>query len=150
MQLVFTKGSGKTDRMDVVRADGAVETIDCPKQGIIPHDMVHYAVESVLRVRGFLGRVASGEAAMLTMQAEPHSDAVERLVEVFQGDGWSGGATPPEEMIALYRVTCDARGCPMLPVEASDITAVRNRIVELTGLWVAVPVGGSLSLSFDS
>jgi hypothetical protein len=149
MRLVFTKGSGKTDRMDVVRADGATETIDCPKQGIIPHDMVHYAVESVLRVRGFLGRVASGEAAVFTMQTEPDSDAVERLVEVFQGDGWSGGTTPPEEMIALYRVTCDARDCPMLPVAASDIVAVRDYIAELTDRWRDVPTGGSLNLSFD-
>jgi hypothetical protein len=150
MKLVFTKGSHKNDRMDVLHADGAVESIDCPKQGIIPHDMVHYAVENVLRVRGFLARVASGEAAMLTMQAEPHSDAVERLVEVFQGDGWSGGATPPDEMIALYHVTCEARRCPMLPVEPSDIVAVRDRIAELTGLWTGVPVGGSLTLTFDT
>ncbi|PPU04588.1 hypothetical protein XacyCFBP1159_22365 [Xanthomonas arboricola pv. corylina] len=33
------------------------ESIDCPKQGIIPHDMVHYAVESTLHKRGFICRV---------------------------------------------------------------------------------------------
>lgn len=32
--------------MEIARGDGAIERIDCPKQGIIPHDMVHYAVES--------------------------------------------------------------------------------------------------------
>ncbi|KQN25107.1 hypothetical protein ASE86_02285 [Sphingomonas sp. Leaf33] len=84
MRLVFARGTGKADRPD--------ETIDCPRQRIIPHDMVHYAVESVLDARGFLGRVASGEAANFTMGPESESDGVERLVEVIQGDGWSGGA----------------------------------------------------------
>lgn len=94
MHLVFTKGAGKHDRMDVM-CDGVVsESIECPKQGIIPHDMVHFAVESVLQKRGFVGRVLDGEAASFQMQAEAESDGVERLVEVFQADGWSGWNTP--------------------------------------------------------
>lgn len=148
--LRFTKGSGKTDLMEVVRADGTVERIDCPKQGIIPHDMVHFAVEDTLHVRGFIGRVAEGEAADFRMAAEAQSDGVERLVEVMQGDGWSGGTTPPAEMIALYRVTCTARECPMLPVSVSDIEAVRARIAELTAAWTDVPVGGTLDLAADT
>ena len=59
--LRFTKGGGKTDLMEVIREDGSAERVDCPKQGIIPHDMVHFAVEDVLHVRGFIGRVAEGE-----------------------------------------------------------------------------------------
>lgn len=148
MQLVFTKGAGKYDRLTVQRSTGSAEQIDCPKQGIIPHDMVHYAVEHWLRQRGFLTRVRDGEAASFTMQAEAESDAVERLVEVFQGDAWSGSNSSPAEMIDLYRVTCDARGCPMLPVTASDIDAVRERMAELTRAWQAVPVGGTLQLDF--
>ncbi len=46
MKLGFTKGSGKFDRLDIVAADGPRAPIDCPKQGIIPHDMVHFAVEA--------------------------------------------------------------------------------------------------------
>lgn len=148
MHLVFTKGVGKADRLNVVRTGGKVETIDCPKQRIIPHDMVHYAVESVLDARGFLRRVAAGEDASFRMEAEATSDGVERLVEVFQGDGWSGATTTPEEMIALYGVTCEARACPMLPVDAAAISAVRARIAELTAQWDAVPVGGVLKLAF--
>lgn len=146
LRLRFTKGGGKTDLMEVVRADGDVEQIDCPKQGIIPHDMVHFAVEDTLHLRGFIGRVAAGEAASFRMEAEAVSDGVERLVEVMQGDGWSGGTTPAAEMIDLYRVTCEARGCPVLPVSESDIIAVRERIAELTQAWAEVPVGGMLEL----
>jgi len=67
MQLVFTKGSGKHDRMDLIRDGHIAESIECPKQGIIPHDMVHFAVESVLHKRGFIGRVLEGEAASFQM-----------------------------------------------------------------------------------
>lgn len=146
MQLTFTKGSGKTDTLHILRADGSQAHIDCPKQGIIPHDMVHFAVEDVLQAHGFIHRVAAGESASFRMAAEQESDSVERLVEVFQGDGWSGGATPPADMLALYATTCEARGCPLLPLTAREIEAVRTRIVEFTHAWAAVPVGGKLEL----
>lgn len=146
--LIFTKGAGKHDQLAIVHADGTTSEIACPKQRIIPHDMVHYAVESVLDARGFLGRVRDGEAAAFTMAAEAQSDAVERLVEVFQGDAWSGGATSPDTMIDLYRVTCAARGCPALPIDATVIDAVRSRIAELDARWACLDVGDTLQLTF--
>ena len=148
MHLVFTKGSGKHDRMDVMRGDVVSESIECPKQGIIPHDMVHYAVESTLHKRGFVGRVLEGEAATFQMQAEAESDGVERLVEVFQADGWSGWNTAPADMLDLYQVTCNARECEPLDVGPDDIAAVRQKILELTAQWQAVAVGGSLAVQF--
>ncbi len=147
MNLIFTKGNGKLDRLEIVRLDAKPEVIECPKQGIIPHDMVHYAVEHTLQARGFLSRVKDGEFASFRMAAEDRSDAVERLVEVFQGDEWSGGNTAPAEMIELYRVTCEARACSMLPVDDGAILAVRSLISELTREWQALPVGQSLRLT---
>ncbi len=149
MQLKFTKGAAKFDTMDVIRDGKPAESIQCPKQGIIPHDMVHYAVESVLQKRGFIGRVLDGEAASFQMKAEAESDGVERLVEVFQGDGWSGWSSAPADMLDLYQVTCDARQCPPLAVKADDIEAVRQRILELTREWQAVAVGKSMTLEFE-
>lgn len=148
MRLVFTKGADKMDRMEMIHADRAPEFLDCPKQRIIPHDMIHYAVETVLDARGFIGRVAAGEAAALTMGAEPESDGVERLVEAIQGDAWSGGVAPAGDVIDMYRVTCEARRCPMLPVDDGAIDAIRARIAELTAEWDAVPVGGVMELEF--
>jgi hypothetical protein len=148
MKLVFTKGAGKTDLMEVVRAGQPSEFVDCPKQGIIPHDMVHYAVEHTLNARGFLTRVKDGEVAAFRMQDEAQSDAVERLVEVFQGDAWSGGSSPASELIEMYRVTCHARSCPMLEVDETAILEVRDAIADLTEKWKSVPVGGLLELDF--
>lgn len=148
MQLIFTKGTGKHDRMDVVRAGWPVERLDCPKQGIIPHDMVHYAVECTLRKRGFLGRVRDGESASFRMQAQPDSDGVERLVEVFQADGWSGWGSAPKDLLDWYQVTCKARECAPLAIGTEDIESVRHRILELTQQWQSVPLGGSLAVRF--
>jgi hypothetical protein len=148
MKLIFTKGAGKHDRMEVVRDGQSSELVECPKQRIIPHDMVHYAVEHTLNARGFLSRVKDGESSGFTMQGEAQSDAVERLVEVFQGDEWSGGNSPPSDMIEMYRATCHARSCPMLDVDETAILHVRAVIADLAEKWSAVPVGGQLTLGF--
>jgi hypothetical protein len=150
MQLIFTKGSGKHDKMEVFRDGSLVESIECPKQGIIPHDMVHYAVEHTLHKRGFVVRVLAGEAASFRMEREPESDGVERLVEVFQADGWSGWTSSPTEMLDLYQVTCSARQCEPLALQADDIGAVRKTILELTDQWQSIPVGKSLALGFGN
>ena len=146
MKLVFTKSSGKYDLMEVFRQSGEPERVNCPKQGIIPHDMVHYAVEHTLQTRGFLGRVKDGEDPGFQMHPEAHSDAVERLVEVFQADVWSGGASGAQDMIDMYRVSCMARDCPVLPIDANAIDAVRLAITELSERWQATPIGGTLEL----
>jgi hypothetical protein len=146
MEISFTKGRGKYDEMRVTR-DGVSEAIACPKQRIIPHDMVHFAVESTLHRRGFLARVVDGEAASFQMVAESESDGVERLVEVIQGDAWSGSAASPDEILDLYQVTCIARQCEPLMVGPGDIAAIRLRIEELDTQWQALRVGQSMSLT---
>jgi hypothetical protein len=46
----------------------------------------------------------------------------------------------------MYRVTCAARDCPVLPVDAATILAVRDTIKRLGGEWDAIAVGGALEL----
>jgi hypothetical protein len=148
LALRFTKGRDKVDLLDLVHADGTAARVECPKQRIIPHDMVHFAVEEVLGAHGFLARVRDGEAADTRMIGNPTSDGVERLVEVMQADGWSPGQ-PAEAVIDLYRVTCDARDCPMLPIDAVTVGQLRARIAALTDDWARVPIGGTLDLRLD-
>jgi hypothetical protein len=148
MQLTFTKGNGKFDRLDIVTDAGAQPPIDCPKQGIIPHDMVHFAVESEVTTLGFLGGIAAGGDSGFTAGADnPHHRAVERLVETVQAEAWSGGPVADAEFIALYHVTCEARDDRPLALDGVTIAAIRARIADLTARWSAVPVGGSLVLS---
>lgn len=65
-------------------------TLPCPKQGIIPHEMVHCEVEGKLRPRGFVAHVLDREAAGFSMAMDAEGDGVERLAELFQTDAWAG------------------------------------------------------------
>jgi len=63
MKLVATKPGqcGRLDRLAFVRADGSRSEIDMPRQGVVPHDFVHFAVEQGLgRCGGFLSLQANG------------------------------------------------------------------------------------------
>ncbi len=148
MKLEFTRLGGKHDRLTITRSDGSTTAVDCPKQGMIPHDMVHYAVESVLQGRGFLANVAQGADAGFTDGSSAQAEPIERLVETMQADTWSmGGQTPVEELIALYELGCEARGHAAAPVSAEDIAAIRTCMADLARQWADVPQNGSLVLS---
>ncbi len=114
MKLTFTKRKGKYDELVITHIDGREEAISCPKQCIIPHDMVHYAVETVIRSRGFLSRVAAGEHANSNMSVEDHAEAIERLVESIQAELWSGEVSV-DDLISLYRHSCEAEIIPPFP-----------------------------------
>jgi hypothetical protein len=145
MRLTFTKGAGKSDWLDAHRADGTVvPRIECPKQRIIPHDMVHFAVESVLAARGFLTALADGGDAGFGAVAD---GAVERLVETMQAEAWSAPADTAE-LIALYELTCAARGDVPLPLDATTIDEIRAKMAQLAVRWDALPVGSTLGLDF--
>ena len=145
MKLTFTKRDGKFDDLVITRADGGTESMQCPKQRIIPHDMVHFAVESVLAHRGFLAMVAGGERLAFETTGGDSEEAIERLVEAFQAEMW-GGRVPADELLDAYKLGCEARGHGAVPVSADDVEAVRARLDELTAQWNTVPVGGSLRL----
>jgi hypothetical protein len=149
MEFVFEKlKSGKYDRLRVIRG-GSAQEVACPKIGGIPHDMVHFAVETVMAQRGFLRRVADGEALGFRMAGDIASDQMERLVEVMQADKLSG--TPPAaDMIDMYRVTCEARGVVAYPITENDIALLRAEIARLDELWARTEPGKSLTLRFDA
>jgi len=101
-----------------------------------------------------IGRVLEGEAASFQMAADSESDGVERLVEVFQADvvevfqadGWAGWNTPPQDLLDLYQVTCQARQCAPLTVGLDDLEMVRQKLLQLTQQWQAIAVGEALVL----
>lgn len=147
MRLTFTKGAGKYDRLAIVASDGPRAPIECPKQGIIPHDMVHFAVEAEVAAAGFLRLIAAGgDSGFRAAIGIAPAESVERLVEMFQGEGWSQTALPDAEFIVLYATTCEERGDMPLPITWETIAATRTRIANLTVQWAAVPVGGQLAL----
>jgi len=147
MRLTFTKRDGKHDDLLIERADQPAERISCPKQGILPHDMVHYAVESTLGHRGFLSLVSDGRPADFGTSGADTEEAIERLVESFQAEMW-GGRVSAEDLLAAYELACAARGHASAPITVAEVEGIRARLDDLTAQWVAVPVNGSLALDF--
>ena len=147
LQLTFTKLTGKYDALVLVRQDGSLDEIQCPKQGMIPHEMVHFAVERTLAVRGFLGRIAEG-SRLAAMELNNGSEAVERIVEALQAEVWSGQQSA-EDFIALYERACEVRGHPVVPIDAVIHQTLRAELSRLTALWDAVPLRGSLTLVLE-
>jgi hypothetical protein len=147
MDFVFEKlKTGKYDRLCVFRG-GRLEEIACPKVGGIPHEMVHFAVESTLARNGFLRRIAKGEPLAFRMAGNAESDQIEWLVSVMQSDRLSG-FPPAEELIDMYRVTCEARGVESWPVGENDIADIRAEMARLETLWSKTEAGSSLALRF--
>ena len=147
MQLSFVKRTGKNDELTIVRNTGVVETIACPKQRIIPHDMGHYAVESILGHQGFLSLVEDGAAANFAAIGGDSAEAIERLVETFQAEMW-GGRVSAIDLLATYEHACAARCHPVVAVSVADVTAIRERLDELTELWTSLPVNEALTFEF--
>ena len=147
MELIFVKRSGKFDDLTIVREAGEPETISCPKQGIIPHDMVHYAVESVLAHRGFLSLVKDGKTAEFGTEGGDSEEAIERLVEAFQAEMW-GVRVPAADLIATYEHACEARGHTVAAISQEDVDAIRDRLDELSDQWTAVAINEALKVRF--
>ncbi len=147
MRLTFTKGTGKYDHLLIERSGLPLEMIECPKQGIIPHDMIHYAVESVVPHCGFLSLLREGRPASFSTQGDEVADAIERLVETFQAEMWSGRVST-SDAIAMYEHGCAASGHAAAPVSEQEIGAIRVRIDELSAAWANVPEKGNLTVGF--
>lgn len=155
MRLVFTKSGGSNparyDRLDILTEDGPQPPIDCPKQGIIPHDMVHFAVESEVAGLGFLGLAAAGGGTGFTAGNEDaHARAIERLVETVQAEAWGGTPVPDGDFISLYVATCEAREDPPLALDGPTLARIRARLADLSRQWAAVKPGGTLELTLSA
>ncbi|MFB9245971.1 hypothetical protein IV454_17945 [Massilia antarctica] len=160
MQLIAEKlgKSDKLDRLRYVRDDGSSTQTAMPRQGILPHDLVHYVVESTLGLRnGFTGLVARGAEASFAMemahdpagkQVETEAIQVEAVVEALQSQLWSGQFDDADFAEAV-RVACLGR--ERAPFDLAGIDAERllyQGALELTTRWMAVPFHGTLTLTF--
>jgi hypothetical protein len=148
MKLIARR-QGRTDKLDqlrCVRRDGSETSAAMPRQGILPHDLVHYVVESGLDWRhGFIGwtmEQAHDPANRTIADQAIHAEAV---VESLQAQLWSG-AYDEALFIDGVRGACEVRGrsVPALPTGAGQ--ALFEQALALNARWQQVPFYGSLEL----
>jgi hypothetical protein len=162
MQLIAEKRgrSYKADRLRFVRADGTQTQAEMPRQGTLPHDLVHYVVESALPLpHGFLGQVAAGADAGFVMQAvhdrtNPQVDVeavqAEAIVEALQTQLWAGTFDAGAFHDGVASASA-ARGKAAFDFAGIDPqVALYDAALALLERWHAVPFHGSLVLRFGA
>jgi hypothetical protein len=159
MQIQFAKQSGKYDRMTCFRADGTTTSCPMPKQGILPHDFVHYVVEETLDLRqGFWGILAIGvgfpnseppwDAADFNLPDLTQALQAESLVECFQAEMWND-FQKSENFAEILQVTCQARNVPAPDsVSPERLEQVRSRLQDFFQQWQSLAIGETLEVEF--
>jgi len=160
MKLIAEKRakSDKLDHLRYVRNDGSTTETAMPRQGILPHDLVHYVVESGLGLtHGFIGLVAGGVNATFAMESthDPigkdvlaESIQVEAVVEALQTQLWSG-QFDAGDFLEGVRTACLAHDVPAFAFPDPQAgQRLFDAALALNATWQAVPYYGSLTLDF--
>lgn len=161
MKLIAEKRS-RTDQYDVlrfVRNNGSCTDTLMPRQGILPHDLVHYVVESALPLKhGFLSLLARGAEAELVMLAvhDPANHAVEQeavqteaIVEGLQAQLWTG-RFDLEGFLSGAALACAARDKAPFDFGRLDVEhCLYERALALHRQWSAAPYFSTLALEFS-
>ncbi len=159
MRLIAEKlgKNDKLDRLRYVRADGSETACPMPRQGILPHDLVHYVVESrLVDIKGFTSLVAAGAAAQFAMeqahapsgsQGQAEAIQIEAIVEALQTQLWSGRFDEADFAEGI-RGACGARATAPCPVDCG--AALFGEAQALHARWTALPFHASLSLDFPA
>ncbi|NML62511.1 hypothetical protein HHL21_15800 [Massilia sp. RP-1-19] len=127
-----------------------------PRQGILPHDLIHYVVEDAFGyTRGFLGMVASGSDIGFAMEQSHDANNseladqaahAEAIVESLQAQLWSG-AFDAVQFDEGLRSACVVRGRPVPDIKGVDVgERLYMAVLALTATWQVVPSYGILEL----
>lgn len=158
MKLIATK-QGKTEKYDLlrcVRADGSESSTRMPRQGVLPHDLLHYVVESALGYEhGFLGIIARGAEFNYTI-AQVHdlnnpaladqATHAEALVESLQAQLWSGSFDPVQFRDGLEGA-CAVRGRSAPSLDGLDLQEILYQCaIDLGQRWHDLLPHGALEL----
>lgn len=161
MKLIAEKRSSQ-DQYDVlrfVRNNGSATTALMPRQGILPHDLIHYVVETALPLRhGFLSQIALGADAGFAVPevqgtanpaTEEQAVQVEAIVEGLQTQLWAGNFDLDTFLLAA-NTACEARGTPPFDLSGIDVHAcLYQRAQALHAQWQATPYHRAMALEFS-
>ncbi|HJU69033.1 MAG TPA: hypothetical protein VJ650_12415 [Gemmatimonadaceae bacterium] len=159
MRVCLTKRADGGAILKCVRDDGSVtwQRHDGRQAAFFPlHDLTHFAIESVLGIRSaFYGLIADGWDIEDTTgkgsrgPLPPEALAVELMVGAFDLERAGSAFWSATELDEHCRgpVRADGQRLPR-PIAEDDLARIRVQIAELLGRWAALPVGGTLELTF--
>lgn len=162
MLVRFAKqpAAAAADTLTCVRPDGTSTTAAMARQGVLPHEAIHFVVENSLRWHdAFFGSIARGatladattrlhgartEWAKLTQGLQ-----TEALVECLQAEQWSGASDPAEFAQKLVG-TCRRYGVAPPEITADEVDALRVALREFGATWRPLAPGAALERTFGS
>jgi hypothetical protein len=157
MLIRLTRLTNERHRLEVVRDDGTREALDMETRSALPHDLVHYAVETEAGLRAsFYGRLARGETYE-ALTTDPSGDAqamqTEAVVARIQGlakdDAWSGA--DPERVARSIAAGFRSLGHePPAWLTGELIARVRESLRRVQGRWRATSFHETLELEFPA
>jgi hypothetical protein len=143
---------GPNDRYDTlrcVRADGSSTETAMPRQGALPHDLIHAVVESAFGFTdGFMGLLAKDFVEHIDPVRLTQAAQAESVVEALQTQLWAGAFDAP-----AFRYGVETT-CAMRQVPAPDLTDcapeadLYNRAINMNAAWQSVASGNTWSLRF--
>jgi hypothetical protein len=155
LTLRFTRLSPDRHRFEYCREDGTGEAIEMETRSLLTHDLVHYAVESEAQLKGsfygILARIGGYEELTVNGGAALGGEIAitERIVGALQGalaqDDLDDAAF--QAQIAEYLELFDERAPRWFT--PAFVTAVRERLRQLTGRWKATRFGETMELVFN-
>jgi hypothetical protein len=114
--------------------------------GLLPHELVHAAVEAAFPIDGFIRVVARGVAPseIEGRDAPPYAHVSEALVGAYQYELW--GLAPRDDAEVARRAAdmCERLAVPAPDLSPAAIQRGRTLLEELAARWGALPPGGKL------
>jgi hypothetical protein len=158
MLIRLTKGrADKPGTLTGVRDDSS-QTWQPSTPYFAHHDLIHYAVETVLGYReAFWGLVAQGKGLDDFGTRQGLKDTytlqerwAESLVGILQWSSAGGGpALTDAEILAMLAKTCTDQGIAVPEIDAEQLARIRDQIEALHQQWSQIPDGESMALMFD-
>jgi hypothetical protein len=161
MKLVVEKRGprDKYDHLKFVREDGSTTQCQLPRQGTLPHDLIHYIVEDSLPLNnGFLGLIASGSDAdfvlkivhdKLNPRVETEAVQVESIVEALQTQLWAG-AFDVNSFLEGAELAASSRGKSAFSFRDLDPRMLYEHAMKLLNSWNSTPFYGKMELYFKA
>lgn len=133
-----------------IQGDGEAVVARAWSRGTLPHDLVHYAVEAVFGMRGFVRLAAEGRSTEEMIAAGvPEVLRAEALTNAFQFE-LSGVAEPGNEgLLTTMRNSWSDEVLEGIEVDDPRLEECRELLLELQGRWQALSAGESLELALD-
>lgn len=154
MRIVFHKISDERHVLEIVRAEGSSERVECETRSYLAHDLLHYAVEREAKLEtGFWGALAAGHTlAAMNDRSLPMGEMSADLAAIEQIVGALHAGTkgrPASELVAGLRRFAESleQSLPSWVTE-SLVTRVVDHVRRLQGRWKATAYGEGMELDW--